>query len=559
MRALSHARHVIVNRLAMPIGAFVTLIAIGQHSDELLGQYALVMTFYFVMQMLPLLGLTTFVLREVGRDPRAAGRYLSTIGALSLAGCAATDAATFAIVGVIGYPAVVKEAIAIVGVLIFPGILLFIAEIVFMSVHRARPIAWVAAVENAVRVALSIAWLVVDGGLLGLFWVFLATRVAALAAYLVWLRRMKVVERWEPVDLALLRRTVRLLPSFFVGTVLLAVFSRVDFLVLSLFEAVESIGYYAVAYRPFEIGIMLLTALLMAFFPGFARAYSRTPQRFAARARNTILGFAAVLAAAGVAGVLVAHDYVYLLFSKQYPRPVALAQIYMAGLVLAGLDFVFGALLHASDRQQADARAMLLGGMAQIALLAVLVPPLGLYGAAAAKLCATLVQAATKFVFLRRAFGPIVSVSDAARALAVGGLLALGALAMLEASWPLRWLAALVLAFVVLPLSALAVGLLQPLRLLRAHRRPGHAADAATVLDLLDLVVADAREHARRDRHRGGRMDRRLAASLLYRVARYLHRSGRHRLAALVGRAGTVATRHAIDPASPTKPEWGTA
>jgi len=559
MRAFSHAQHVVVNRLAMPLGAFLTLIAIGQHSDELLGQYALVMTFYFIMQMLPLLGLTTFLLREVGRDPGAAGRYFSTIGALSLAGCAATDAATFAIVGALGYPRPVMHAIGIVGALIFPGILLFIAEIIFMSVNRARPIAWVAAVENAARVALSVGWLLIDGGLLGLFWVFLATRVAALVAYVACLRRMKVIERWEGVDLALLKRTLHLLPSFFLGTVLLAVFSRVDFLVLSLFEAIESIGYYAIAYRPFEIGIMLLTALLMAIFPAIARAYTRTPRRFVMLARNTILAFAGVLGAGAVVGVLVAQDYVYLLFSKQYPRPVALAQIYMAGAVIAGLDFVFGALLHAADRQQADARAMLLGGLAQIALLVALVPPLGLFGAVAAKLCATLVQAATKYAFLHSAFGPLLSIADAARALTVGGVLGLGVVLMLEASWPMRWVSAFLLAAFVLPLAGVAVGLIQPLRLLRAHWKPHHASDASTARNLLDLIVTDARDHARQERHRRAGMDRKLAAVLLYRVTRYLHWNGHPRLALLVGRAGTLATRRTIDASSPTRPGQGTS
>ena len=69
LRALSHTRYVLVNRLATPLGAFVVLVLIGRHSDDLLGEYALVMTFYYVMQMLPLLGLTPYLAREVARRP----------------------------------------------------------------------------------------------------------------------------------------------------------------------------------------------------------------------------------------------------------------------------------------------------------------------------------------------------------------------------------------------------------------------------------------------------------------------------------------------------------
>ena len=556
MKALSHAQHVLVNRLATPVGAFLVLIAIGRHSDSLLGQYALVMSFYFIMQMVPLLGLTTYVMREVAREPAAAGRYLSTIGVLSMAGCVLVDLAVWALLQLTHYPPEVKQAVAVVGLLIFPGILLFIAEILFMSVHRARPVAVVAVSENVARVLLSLALLAAGGTLLGLMGVFLLTRLGALVAYLTILRRLDIVPRWEPVDFHLLKRTVGLLPSFLAGTLLLAVFSRLDFFVLSLFKPVESIGYYAIGYRPFEVTIMMMTALLMAIFPRVSRVFARTPRRYARWSRDAILGFAGVLAVASLFGVLLAHDYVFLLFSRQYPAPVPLTQLFMAAVVLAGLDFVVGALLHASDRQQADARAMLFGGLAQLTLLLALIPAFGLYGALAAKVAATCVQAGIKFFFLRRAFGPILYSGDTWRLAVVALLLALGTWLALDAPWPLRWLAAGVLSFGVLPAACLVLGLVRPLRLLRLRWRPRHAQDAASFHDLLDFVAADAREHARRVRGRPVRMDRYFAAILLYRVARYLHLAGRARLAAALGRAGAFVTRCAIEPASRSSPGW---
>ena len=557
MKALSHAQNVLVNRLAVPVGAFVVLVAIGRHSDALLGQYALVMTFYFIMQMVPLLGLTSYVMREVARDPAAAGRYLSTVGSLSMAGCVLVDAATWIALKFLHYPVEVKQAIAMVGLLICPGILLFIAEILFMSVHRARPIAVVAVWENVARVALSLVFL--DSGLTALMGVFLLTRLGALVTYLLMLRRMGVVPRWEPVDLQLLRRTLHLLPSFLAGTLLLALFSRLDFFVLSLYEPVESIGYYAIGYRPYEISIMVLTALLMAVFPRTSRVFAREPRRYARWSREAILGFGGALAVASLFGVLLAHDYVYLLFHRQFPMPVPLTELYMAFVVLAGLDYVVGALLHASDRQQADTRAMVFGGLAQLGLLFALIPGLGIYGAFVAKVAATFVQASLKFLLLRAGFGRILRPGDAWRIAVVGLALGLGAWAVLETPWPVRWLGAFVLSFGALPLLCLATGLLQPLRWLRSRWYPRHAREPNDLLDLADLVVSDAREHARRNRARPRRLDRELAALLFYRLARYLYLRRSPLLAACVGRSGGVLTRRSIDPASPERPAWKAA
>jgi O-antigen/teichoic acid export membrane protein len=304
---------------------------------------------------------------------------------------------------------------------------------------------------------------------------------------------------------------------------------------------------------------MMLTALLMAVFPKVSRGYAQAPRHYAASARMQVLAFAGALCAAGIVGVLLAPDYVQVLFARQYPRPVAATQVFMAALLLAGLDFVLGALLHASDRQHADTRAMLFGGLAQLTLLFVLVPRFGLAGAIAAKLAATAVQSGIKLALLQRAFPGVVRARDAARGALL--LLVLGAATwpFVEANWPVRWMAALLLAGVALPALALVLGLVQPLRFLRATWKPRHATDAATFACLLDLVAADAREHARRPGSRRGRMDRRLAALLLYRVARFLHLAGWSRAAAALGRVARAATRLAIDPSSPRKPEWSAA
>ena len=84
---IAHTRYVLLNRLATPLGSFILLMMIARRSDVLLGEYALIMAFYFVMQMLPLLGLTTFVMREVARAPSQAGKFFATIGFLSILGC----------------------------------------------------------------------------------------------------------------------------------------------------------------------------------------------------------------------------------------------------------------------------------------------------------------------------------------------------------------------------------------------------------------------------------------------------------------------------------------
>ena len=548
----------------MPLGAFLLLIAIGQHSDALLGEYALVMSCYFIMQMLPLLGLTPYVMREVARAPERAGTYFSTIGLLSLVACVVVDAVAIVLVRLAGYPEDVLRALAVMGVLIFPGIILFIAEILFMSARRTRPIAWVAILENVVRVAASVVALALGGGLVALVVVFLATRVGALAAYIVCLRRMHIVERLEVPDRALLRETVRLLPSFFSGTLLFAVFSRLDFIALSVWEPVEQVGYYAIGYRLFEIGIMVLSALVMAAFPWAARVYSRTPRRFPAAARNLIALMAVGIGFVSFAGVLLADIYVKLLFANQFPRPVLLTQLFLAALLLAGVDYVLSALLHASDGQRDDTRAMMAAGVVQVVLLVALIPPYGIYGAFIAKAVGHAIQGLLRYALLQRRFGSLLASGMALRVLVLLAALALAAWLLVGAAWWLRFAAVALAGGAVVPLAAIGLGILRPLRLLRYFWRTRGCTDVNTWRDLFDRVAADAREHARQVRReartsasRPAAADHRLAAALLHRAARHFHLNGRQRLARLLASCGGAMTRMPIDAGSPEGPGWG--
>ena len=557
-----HTRYVLINRLATPLGAFGLLVVIGRQSDTLLGEYALVMTFYYVMQMLPLLGLTPYLAREVARRPERAGRYFSSIGMLSIGGCVCVDLLCFAFLGAVDYAPHIRRAILVTGVLIFPGILLFIAEVIFMSLHRARPAAHIAVAENLSRVALSIAALGFGGGLEELIWVFFATRLCAFIAYLVQMKRTGIVDRFVAPDREVLRETLHVLPAFLGGAVLFVVFSRMDFLVLSIYEKVEAIGYYAVGYRPYEICIILLTALIMAVFPWISRRFVAARIHFRVAVKGLILLFAGGLAFASLGGILLADTYVYVLFRNQHPHPVLLTQLFMAGLVVAGMDYVTSSLLHASDRQGADARAMAVGAIFNLTLLFWLVPLYGIYGALLAKLGATLVQCVQKLYFIDKLVGPLWQPGESRRFLLAFAAVGVTALVFIDTSLVAR-LTVVVVAGLLLPALMLVLGLFQPLRLLRFYWHGRAAGDVTSVAELIDVIVADARHRSREMRRVTGRlatsdqrMDRAFAGVILARVARHLYLRGRTIAADRVSRLNRMVFRVWVDPACMIGPGW---
>lgn len=544
---LTHAQYVLINRLAVPLGGFVLLIIIARHSDRLLGQYALVMTFYFIMQMLPLLGLTSFVMREVARAPEQAGRFFVTIGAMSLLGCVATDAACYVFILFSDYDPAVSTAIAVVGLLIFPGILAFIAEIIFMSVNLARPVAQVAVVENLVRVAASATVLMLDYGVIALVLVLCVTRFGALVTYVIVLSRSGVVRRFELPDPALLRRTFKVLPVFLWGSIVFTVLSRMEFLVLSVLESVELLGYYAIGYRLFEVFVIILTALVMAMFPWVSRNFVGARKQYLVALRGIVTAFTGGLIVLAAIVVLFAEYYVLWLFPEQYPSPVALSRLFAAALLVAGLDFVASGILHASDQQSPDVRAATVGGALLTVLLLLLIPQWGIYGAFAAKIIATTAQTILKFAAIQGAVGAVNNRADLARLIALSLLIAIPSGLGLEASLISKLALSLALVLLV-PMFMFLGGAVQPLRMLRYYRRPRAVDDVATITDLLDMLVSDDRRYTRTSgaNHKIGLSWRSRVATILYRLARFLFLNRYFRLSNLFTRLNSLLTRITI-------------
>ncbi len=524
--AVTMTAHVVVSRLAQPLGAVLLLIVIGRHSDVLLGQYALVTTFFFVMQQLSLLGLTPLVMREVAREPRRAGAYYSTIGTLLVASCLVLALLAALFLPFSGYSVVVRDAIAVVGVLIVPGALALLAEMILISVRRTRPVAWNAIAENVLRLALSMIALHLGGEVVALMWVLLGTRIGALWGFLESLRRSGAAGILALPEWSLLRRTLTLLPTFLFGAILLVARSRLDFLVLSFFADIEVIGYYAIGYRLFEVGMVMLSAVLMAVFPWIARRFTGARLHFIVAARGAVILITFVLLPAALAGFSFAEEYVRILFSHQYPHPVLLTQLFMLIVIPAGIDFVSQAVLHATDQQNRDLAANSAGSVAYAALLLALVPAWGVYGALTAFLISTVLQGALRAFFLRRSFRGLLRGSDWARILCV--VLALLILASLAIGEPLsfRVLTVAILTALALPAMLLATRLAQPARLLRFFWKARASRPPGTFPGLLDRVILDLRRYARWARARrreggagAGRSKSGLTAVLLYRLS----------------------------------------
>lgn len=401
---VSQGKYTLLSKLSTPVFAFLLLVLLGHQSDLLLGQYALVMTYYFVLQVVPLFGLTPFVMREVAKAPRMAGQYFVNIGIISVLGCVIAYLLMQPVLSWLNYSADVENSIQIVLLAIFPGILVFVGEIILISINQAKKAAIIVLIENCLRLIISVLVLAMDGSISDLFWVLLFSKLMSFILFLYCFINLKLLQSNAQFDMPFIKHVFNVMPVFFLNTILFLVVGRLDFFVLSFYQQVEVVGYYAIAYRVLEICMVAVNAIVMVIYPKLSKILQKRPALFPSACRVMAIYFVLFTALLSIFGIAFSNEYVKWFFPKQYDEPVWLSVLFSMLLVLYAVDHLLSGLLNVSNQQKADLKAMAIGSVVFTICLLLLVPKYDMYGAFLSCLVAPIVQLFFKLFFSKLIF-----------------------------------------------------------------------------------------------------------------------------------------------------------
>jgi O-antigen/teichoic acid export membrane protein len=205
-------------------------------------------------------------------------------------------------------------------------------------------------------------------------------------------------ERSEPVGSTPLwgRRLLSFGSQAWIGTIGSYLVLRVDQALIAPLVGVAQLGYYAVAVSLAEVPSTLQLAMRDVMF---VTATDRNDPHLIARGSRVLLIVTTVLAVIGAVASPVALP---LLFGADFRPAVRMAQILLVAGIPAGVTMVVGAGLMSSGRPRSRAIAQLVGLAVNVALLFVLVPPLGAIGASwTALISYTLIAAIVVVLFAR--------------------------------------------------------------------------------------------------------------------------------------------------------------
>jgi O-antigen/teichoic acid export membrane protein len=421
-KLLGNLASVTVLRLGMAAMGFGLFWVLShQLPADALGGFSVLFNTFFLLQTLPLLGLSVHLTREVAAHPEQRG---------ALMGQALWFSAPWALLLALGVglygtwqaPASLHTSHWLLGLALLPTAFTLVAESTLVGMEQVRPLTLVNLLEAMVRLGGSALTVHLGGGLDGVFAVFLAGRMLSALLYL----RLPTLPRLQwpvpagPAWLALWREA----PPYLGLAVVTAATSRIDVLMLSRLQGLEAAGVYAAAARLYEASQMVSTMALVVIFPVLARLFHADPPAFSATLDRCLrwgllLGVPLVLCVSALVPALV-----HLLYAPPLWRSAEVLQVLCVGTWLLALDQLMSTTMLAARAQRDDLTAMVIGLALLLALIPTLLPLMGLVGTAWAVVLALALRLGWRIRWAGRALQlPHLSRQSLRTALAAGAAL----------------------------------------------------------------------------------------------------------------------------------------
>jgi O-antigen/teichoic acid export membrane protein len=212
-------------------------------------------------------------------------------------------------------------------------------------------------------------------------WAYVAMYAFDCIFFTVLLRALKIARfrwRFEP---ELLRQWFWMGLPFAVTFVLTTLYWKVDVPLLKLFRNSAEVGWYSLAYKPFEALLFVPISMLGVVLPVLAVYQRSSPERL----RDVVAMFFKALLMLGwplSVGVVVLAYPLAGLWSGFYPQAIPALQILALAYAFAFVNNAFIGALTVIDRQATYAKAAGASLLVNLGLNLVLIPPFGYIAAA---------------------------------------------------------------------------------------------------------------------------------------------------------------------------------
>ncbi len=383
---------VIGAQVVMKVLAFLfNIFIVRRLGDVHFGQYAAVMAFIDIFAIFSDLGMAVYLLRELARDRTATRWILPNVIVLRLLLSAIVVAVATSAAYLLGKSSDMVLGIFIGACGLFAYALQGPLDTTLIAWERLDLVAGFMLVQQLVFWGLGTFALVMGWGFMGLIVASFVAVVcmAALEGRIV-LRQVAFGQmvlaprRWKELVKAGL--------PFGISGLSFSLQGRFDSVLMSFLLTDAIVGWYNVPLQLIAMMLLLATSLCTAMFPSVTRAYKEDPDSIYGIVHRTFKYLLILSLPMAVGGTILADKLIITLYTQQFAPSILLMRITIWTLPLMYLSELTGMLINVLEKEKPGARANVINAVLSVVLSLVLVPTMGVVGAAIGRTVARLIR-----------------------------------------------------------------------------------------------------------------------------------------------------------------------
>lgn len=340
----------IAQLLTLAASAAVTIMLPRYLGDAGLGKLVSAMALTQLCGLLADAGATTYLVKEVAREPGRAGVVTSNLIAMRVPLTLLAGGMAVGVAHVAGYDTLTKSIVYVLSFGIFVNAVASIVSSALQGLHQIKVLAVTSAMTK-IGFAVAVGALLLLGGgplevAIGPIVVSMLVLVIAVAALV---RQAPLVpaldwRAWRPLFLGGL--------PFFVWQAAVLVYGQIDTVLLSFLTHDVVVGWYYAAYRIVMIPVFIPTVLVTVIFPALSAA-TKDPAAYNAIARRAV-HVVSLVSIPMALGIMLLPDKIIGVFGypESFGNSVVPLILLAPHLPLAAIDVMIGTILNTQDRQR---------------------------------------------------------------------------------------------------------------------------------------------------------------------------------------------------------------
>ncbi len=386
----------------MPVSYFIVTVSIARWLGvKNFGDFSLIFSYYVIFKIFTLLGIDTYLIKEIASYNKKAGVYLGNAYIVGSALAAINVLLMNLVFIVAGYSASIKSCGFIISLALFSEPIIRYSESAFVSFSKNKYIFFTVLIREIVKIALTLGVLLVFKDLFLISLSLLFSWYLGAFLNLVFVRRFIVMPEMK-FEFNMAKEIVR--GSFTLALIggLSNIFLATDVIVLSKIRGEYDVGLYSAAYKFITLVFLFIDSVGISLLPVLSVSFKGSPEEFKIISERVLKYFVAFATFFIICIFFFSDKLVMLLFGREYLYSAKILSILVWVPLFLGGSYFLGKLFFAANMQKYDLLTLVFACLANLILNIPFTMRWGALGAASATLLSTAIFLALHIYFFSK-------------------------------------------------------------------------------------------------------------------------------------------------------------